>query len=83
MKSSMQIITNEGIFSGMDQMLFLRETSILLKLKHPGIVQFYGINYHSFDNPDKLEPTIITEYLSSGSLKEQNVFWTPSIIGYL
>lgn len=65
-----KIITNEGVLSGQGQVLLLREISILHKLKHPAIVQFYGINLHSFDNPDKLEPTIITEYLPRGSLKE-------------
>lgn len=66
-----KIITiSNGILNGHDQMLFLRESMILYKLKHPAIVQFYGINFHSFDNPDKLEPTIITEYLPNGSLKQ-------------
>lgn len=51
-------------------MMFLRESTILYKHSHPAIVKFIGINLHSFDNPDKLEPTIITEYLPHGSLKE-------------
>ncbi|KAK8871543.1 hypothetical protein M9Y10_007275 [Tritrichomonas musculus] len=68
-------------------MTLLRESLILHKLKHPAIVKFIGINLHSFDNPDKLEPTIITEYVSHGSLKEilkkeQNSIadskWTPT-----
>ena len=65
-----KIIMNDGEFNGHNQMLLLRETVILYKMKHPAIVKFYGINFHSFDNPDKLEPTIITEYLPHGSLKE-------------
>lgn len=50
-------------------MLLMREAIILRKLNHPSIIKFYGINFHSFDNPNKLEPTIITQYLPNGSLK--------------
>ena len=52
----------------------------LHKLKHHAIVKFYRINFHSFDNPDKLEPIIITEYLphkkEQQSIADSN--WTPT-----
>lgn len=67
---AVKIISNNGELSGHDQMMFLRESLILRKLKHPAIVKFIGINFHSFENQDKLEPTIITEYVPHGSLKE-------------
>lgn len=39
-------------------------------LKHPAIIKFKGINFQSFSDSQKLQPTIITEYMSNGSLKE-------------
>lgn len=51
-------------------MIFLRESFILMIFDHPAIVKFYGINIHSFDNPNYLNPTILTEYYANGSLKE-------------
>ena len=51
-------------------MLFLRESEILHKLSHPSIVKFCGINFQSFKDQSILSPTIITEYLPNGSLKE-------------
>ena len=69
-KYAAKIISTNGVFSGRDQMLFMRESLILHKIKHPSIVKFYGINFHSFDDPTKLEPTLLTEYLPNGSLKE-------------
>ncbi|KAK8842164.1 hypothetical protein M9Y10_026393 [Tritrichomonas musculus] len=65
-----KIINVQNILSGKEQHLFMRESSILCKLKHPAIVKFYGINFHSFEDPTKLEPTILMEYLSHGSFKE-------------
>lgn len=65
-----KIINPNGMFSGKDQLMFLREAQILHKLRHPAIVKFYGINFHSFIDSDKLEPTILTEYVSNGSLKD-------------
>lgn len=56
-------------FDGYQQMLLMRESLILNKLKHPGIVEFKGVNFQSFEDPNKLEPSIITEYLKGGSLK--------------
>ena len=61
------------MFTGKEQNQFIRESVILNKLDHPAIVKFYGINFHKFIDPSssdgiKLEPTILTEYLSNGSL---------------
>lgn len=67
---AVKIINTEGGFNGTEQMQLMRESMILHKLHHPGIVRFYGINFQAFDNPEKLEPSIITEYLPNGSLKE-------------
>lgn len=64
-----KVIYANGMFSSHDQIMLLRESLILYKLDHPCIVKFFGINFHSFDDPSKLEPTILTEYLPHGSLK--------------
>lgn len=50
-------------------MHLMRESMILHKLNHPSILKLYGINLQSFHDKNKLEPTIITEYLSKGSLR--------------
>lgn len=65
-----KIINVQNIFSGEDQMALMRESSILQKLSHPAIVKFYGINFHNFEDPTQLQPTILTEYLPNGSFKE-------------
>ncbi|KAK8834998.1 Talin-1 [Tritrichomonas musculus] len=65
-----KIINTNGAFSSRDQKVFLRESLILHKLSHPSIVKFYGINFHSFDDPTILNPTILTEYIPNGSLKD-------------
>lgn len=65
-----KIIKNESIMKGKEQMMFIREVQILNKLNHPAIVKFYGINFHSFKDPDQLKPTILTEFITNGSLKE-------------
>lgn len=64
-----KIINPKGMFTGKDQLKFLRESQILNKLNHPAVVKFFGINFHSFIDQTKLEPTILTEYLPCGSLK--------------
>ena len=69
-KYACKIININGVFSGHDQMLLMRESLILHKLNHPCIVKFYGINFHSFLYPSRLEPTLLTEYLQNGSLKK-------------
>lgn len=51
-------------------MIFLREASRRQKLDHPAIVKFKGINFKSLKNPTESNPTIITEYLPHGSLKD-------------
>lgn len=51
-------------------MLFLRESLTLHKISHPSIVKLIGINFKSFQNPQLLQPTIITEYLRHGSLND-------------
>lgn len=57
-------------FDGHDQTLLLRETLILHRLNYPSIVKFKGVNFSSLTDPLRLEPTIITEYLPHGSLRE-------------
>ena len=57
-------------FTGKHQNDIMRESIILHNLIHPSIVRFHGINFQSFSKFDKLEPTILTEYLPRGSLKE-------------
>lgn len=63
-------IKPQCIFTNYQQTLFLRESLNLSKINHPAIVQFYGINLHSFEDPSILEPTILIEYYPKGSLKE-------------
>ncbi len=59
-------------FTGENQKDFLRESTILQKLDHKSIVKFVGINFQSFADPIRLEPSIITEYLPNKSLKEDH-----------
>lgn len=86
-KYACKIINIGENFNGHDQMLFMRESLILQKLDHPSIVKFYGINFQSFQNSTIFGPSIITEYLRHGSLKdilnsERNSIadcdWTPT-----
>ena len=66
-----KIINTDADFNGREQMQFLRESLILHKLDHPSIVKFIGINLKSIiDKSKTLQPTIITEYIPNGSLKE-------------
>ena len=65
-----KIIKLHDEFNGHDQMLLMREAIIHQQLNHPGIVGFKGVNFQSFNDSKKLEPSIITEYLPRGSLKE-------------
>lgn len=65
-----KIISSDKLSKGNEQMMFIRESGILHKLKHPAIVKFIGINFHSFEDPSILSPTIITEYLEHGSLDD-------------
>lgn len=45
-----------------------REISIISKLNHPSIIKFIG--YTPFNFNKKSKPTIITEFLSNGSLED-------------
>lgn len=65
----LRIIPEIG-FTSENQKIFLRESTILQKLDHKSIVKFIGINFQSFSDPLRLEPSIITGYLPNGSLKE-------------
>ena len=65
-----KIINSSNLIKGRQQMMLIRESGILHKLHHPSIIKFYGINFHSFDDPNQLQPTIITEYLEHGSLRD-------------
>ncbi|KAK8845878.1 hypothetical protein M9Y10_020804 [Tritrichomonas musculus] len=67
---AVKVLKGEGIFDGHEQMLLMRESLILHKLRHPCIVEFKGLNFQSFKDPTLLSPSIITEYLSHGSLKK-------------
>ena len=51
-------------------MQFMHESLIPNKLDYPGSVKYIGINFQSLTNREKLEQSIITEYLPNGSLKE-------------
>ena len=66
-KYAAKIINVDENFDGHEQMLFLRESLILHKLDHPSIVKFKGVNFKSFKGTE-LQPAIITEILSNGSL---------------
>ena len=57
-------------FDGSDQLILMRESSILFKLHHPFIVKFYGITFRSFEDPTILSPIILTEYISKITLKK-------------
>lgn len=65
-----KIINIDEKYDGHEEMLFLRESLIMYKLDHPSIVKFVGSNFKSFRDPSIFEPTIITEYLEHGSLKD-------------
>lgn len=69
-KYAAKLIDFSKMIRGKEQLSFIRESSILNKLDHPAIVKFYGINFHSFLDFEKLEPTILTEYLPNKSLKD-------------
>lgn len=65
-----KIINPKNLAEGNQQMLLIRESGILNKLHHPAIVKFCGINFHSFEDDLKFQPTIITEYLQHGSIQD-------------
>ena len=49
-----------------DQQSFFQELEALSKAKHPSILSFHGFNLKNFEKENF--PTIITEYMSNGSL---------------
>ena len=69
-KYAAKILNVEQIFNGTSQKKIMREIQILNKIKHQSIVKFYGINFQSFKDRIKFEPTILTEYLPNGSLRD-------------
>lgn len=46
----------------------MRESFLMKTLNHPSIVGFYGMSFNSFEHRDRLEPTILMEYMNNGSL---------------
>lgn len=79
-----KIIDTDEKFDGDDQILIMRESSIISSLDHPSILKFYGINFRSFDNANILQPTLITDYIPNGSLRnilnksKKDEKWTPT-----
>lgn len=69
-KYAAKIFNTNNNFDGNDQMVFLHESILFHKLKHPSISSFSGINFKSFKDPQLLEPTIITRYFPNGSLQD-------------
>lgn len=65
-----KIFSQSSSFSARDQMVIIREALLMKNIDHPAILKFYGINFHSFDDPSQLQPTILLEYAVNGSLKE-------------
>lgn len=68
-KYAAKIIKVKDEIDGNDQMLIMRESTILSALHHPNIVEFMGVNFRSLKDPSLFQPTIITEYLPKQSLK--------------
>lgn len=65
-KFAIKILKDEIEFDGNHQKNFIRESLILHKLNHPLILKLKGINLKSY----KDKPSIITEYLPNGSLRD-------------
>lgn len=65
-----KLIKTPERFTGNDQMLFLRDVYSLKNLSHPGLVEFLGITFQSINDRSNFQPTIITEYISNGSLRD-------------
>lgn len=57
-------------FDGDKQMRLMQESLIHFKLDHPAILKFRGLNFQSFKHPLKLEPSILTDYMPNGTLRE-------------
>jgi serine/threonine protein kinase len=56
-----------------DESLFMRELQMLAQLRHPAIVGLIG--YYAPDEDAGIKPTIITEWMSGGSL--DGLLWSP------
>lgn len=69
-KYAAKIINIENNFDGNEQALFLKKSLIMQKLNHLAIVKFIGINFMSLVDHELHRPTIITDYLQNGSLKD-------------
>lgn len=65
---AVKIIQPGSEFGAREQVLFMRESMIMHKLNHPLINRLIGVNLQSFNDPRKLQPTIITEYMPNGNL---------------
>ena len=50
------------------QVSFMRESMLMKSLNHPAIVGFHGMSFNSFENRNRLEPTILMEYVTNDSL---------------
>lgn len=57
-------------FDGTEQIKLLQESIKFIKIDHPSIVKFYGINFKSIRDQSAFSPTILNEYYSSKSLKD-------------
>lgn len=66
---AVKLINTSNGFNGPEQMSFMHESLILHQLQHPSIVKFIGINFQSFTDQNKFEPSILTEYFPNGSLR--------------
>lgn len=69
-KYAAKIIESDENIDGNEQMQIMRESTILCKLDHPTILKFLGINFRSLKDLSIYQPTIITEFMPHGSLKE-------------
>ena len=68
-KYATKFIKIDNGFNGPQQMLLIQKSSLICKLKHPSIAKFVGVNFQSFTDPNKFEPSIMTKYCRHGSLK--------------
>ena len=57
-------------FGKNDQKLIMRAALANQILEHPAILKFYGISFHSLEDPYIFEPTIILEYMPNGTLRD-------------
>ena len=60
----------DQISSATNNLHFFQACEILAKLNHPCITKFYGMSFNSINNPEKYEPTYLTDYFPNGTLGE-------------